>query len=104
MPIETTSEAVQPLAAAREAIGDGKEHSRPGQTAIEKARHVIKRTPAFAAALLFRLRRKRRRRSLSRTMTVLGWIAVLAVCGYVGLTAMIYLTQRSLMYFPERHI
>ncbi len=35
-------------------------------------------------------------------MTVLGWIAVLAACGYVGLTAMIYLTQRSLMYFPER--
>ncbi len=34
-------------------------------------------------------------------MTVLGWIAVLALCGYVGLTAMIYLTQRSLMYFPE---
>ena len=35
-------------------------------------------------------------------MTVLGWIAVIAVCCYVGLTAMIYLAQRSLMYFPDR--
>ena len=102
MPIETTSDAVHPLAAAREAIGDAKEPSRPRQSAIEKVRGSIERTLAFAVVLLSRLRSKRRPRSLSRTMTVLGWIAVLAMCGYVGLTAMIYLTQRSLMYFPER--
>ena len=102
MPIETTSDVVHPLAAAREAIGDAKEHSHPGQSAIEKARRSIERTLAFAAALLSRARSKRRRRSLSQTMTVLGWIAVLAICSYVGLTAMIYLTQRSLMYFPDR--
>jgi fermentation-respiration switch protein FrsA (DUF1100 family) len=102
MPIETTSDAARPLAAAREAIGNAKELSRPRQTALEKARGSIKRANAFAAVLLSGLRSKRHPRSLSRTMTVLGWIAVLAVCGYVGLTAMIYLTQRSLMYFPER--
>ena len=34
-------------------------------------------------------------------MTVLGWIAVIALCFYVGLAAMIYLAQRSLMYFPD---
>ena len=34
-------------------------------------------------------------------MTILGWIAVIALCLYVGLAAMIYLAQRSLMYFPD---
>jgi hypothetical protein len=34
-------------------------------------------------------------------MTVLGWIAAIAVVCYVGLATMIYLAQRSLMYFPE---
>ncbi len=102
MPIETTSDAVRPLAAARKAAGNAKEPSRPRQSAIEKVRGSIERTLAFAMVLLSRLRSKRRPRSLSRTMTVLGWIAVMAMCGYVGLTAMIYLTQRSLMYFPER--
>jgi uncharacterized protein len=102
MPIDTTSDTVHPLAAAREAIGDAKEQSRSGQTVIEKARRSVEEALALPAALLSRLRSKRHRRSLSRTMIVLGWIAVLAVCGYIGLTAMIYLTQRSLMYFPER--
>ena len=32
---------------------------------------------------------------------MLGWIAVIALCLYVGLAAMIYLAQRSLMYFPD---
>ena len=34
-------------------------------------------------------------------MTVLGWIAVVALCLYVGTAAMLYFTQRSLMYFPD---
>ena len=34
-------------------------------------------------------------------MTMLAWIGILALCGYVGLAAMIYLAQRSLMYFPD---
>ncbi|HTZ03739.1 MAG TPA: alpha/beta hydrolase [Xanthobacteraceae bacterium] len=38
---------------------------------------------------------------MSRTMTILGWIAVIAVCLYVGVTTMVYFAQRSLMYFPD---
>ena len=34
-------------------------------------------------------------------MTALAWIGIIAVCLYVGLAAMIYFAQRSLMYFPE---
>ena len=34
-------------------------------------------------------------------MSVFTWIAVIAVGLYIGLTAMIYAAQRSLMYFPD---
>ncbi len=34
-------------------------------------------------------------------MTVLAWIAAVAVVLYVGLATMIYFAQRSLMYFPD---
>ena len=37
-----------------------------------------------------------------RPMTILIWIAALAFCLYVALAATVYLTQRSLMYFPDR--
>jgi uncharacterized protein len=32
---------------------------------------------------------------------MLTWIAIIALCLYAGFAAMLYLTQRSLMYFPE---
>jgi fermentation-respiration switch protein FrsA (DUF1100 family) len=35
-------------------------------------------------------------------MTGLKWILVFALTGYVALLALLYLTQRSLMYFPDR--
>jgi fermentation-respiration switch protein FrsA (DUF1100 family) len=38
---------------------------------------------------------------VSRPMSVLGWTAVIALCLYIGLATMIYLAQRSLMYFPD---
>ncbi len=105
MPIETTSDSVRPLASAREAIGDAKQRigeRSGGSTAVAQARRYAALALAVAAGLLSRAWSNKRPRSLSRTMTVLGWLAVIAVCGYVGLTAMIYLTQRSLMYFPDR--
>ena len=34
-------------------------------------------------------------------MLVLGWTAVIALCCYVALATIIYLAQRSLMYFPD---
>lgn len=35
-------------------------------------------------------------------MIVFAWTTVIALCLYGGLAAMIYLAQRSLMYFPDR--
>jgi len=35
-------------------------------------------------------------------MTVLAWTIAAALCLYVGLAAMLYLAQRSLMYFPDK--
>jgi len=44
------------------------------------------------------------RRVRSRRMTMLVWLAALALCGYIAVTAIVYVAQRSLMYFPEtRH-
>jgi uncharacterized protein len=44
---------------------------------------------------------KRRTGSGSRTMFALGCTALIAFCLYVALATVIYLTQRSLMYFPD---
>jgi uncharacterized protein len=104
MPVKTTTEAVHPLAGARAGpIDNAKQSGSLSQTAIGQARRLAERALAVPGAMLLRTRSKKRSpRSLSRTMTVLGWVAVIAVCLYVGLAAMIYLAQRSLMYFPDR--
>lgn len=34
-------------------------------------------------------------------MSTLKWIVIIAVAGYTGLVALLYLFQRSLMYFPD---
>jgi uncharacterized protein len=44
---------------------------------------------------------KRRNGSASRTMLALGWTAVIAFCLYAALATVMYLSQRSLMYFPD---
>ena len=38
---------------------------------------------------------------LLHAMTALKWIALVAVCLYLGIGAILYFAQRSLMYFPE---
>ncbi len=38
---------------------------------------------------------------LWENMTVLKWLLIIAALGYVGLLALMYLFQRSLMYFPD---
>ena len=103
MPIETITDAVHPLAGPRATTADAPERIGPAQTAVEKARRHLEHALAVAIALLLRAwSRRPRPRSLSRTMTVLGWIGVIAVCCYVGFAAMLYFAQRSLMYFPDR--
>jgi len=39
--------------------------------------------------------------SASYAIAVLKWTAIIALCLYAGVAAVLYLTQRSLMYFPE---
>src|SRR5271167_3867069 len=85
MPIETTTNAGV---------------TRPG---AERVRGAFERGLATARAIAGRAIAGIRPRlgSRGRTMNVIGWTAVIALCLYAGLAAMIYLAQRSLMYFPE---
>jgi len=39
--------------------------------------------------------------SISYVAALLKWTAIIALCFYVGVAAVLYVTQRSLMYFPE---
>ena len=55
---------------------------------IEVARQRI---APYAASLPWR----------AQTLIALKWIAVAAACVYVGVAAVLYATQRSLMYFPD---
>jgi uncharacterized protein len=83
MPIETTDAAAAP----------------PG---AEKLRRAAERALAHVHELAVRAWYSRPRAGpAARAMSVLGWLAVIALCLYVGLATMIYLAQRSLMYFPE---
>ena len=59
------------------------------QRLAERARAAIRAVPTM------------RRRSRVRSLTVLGWIALLAFLLYAAVTAAVYLAQRSLMYFPD---
>jgi uncharacterized protein len=75
----------------------------PVETTTNMPLQLRSRALAISRALLpHAWRKKLRTRSASRTMIVLGWTAVIAFCLYAGLAAMIYLAQRSLMYFPDR--
>jgi uncharacterized protein len=56
---------------------------------------------AAAGARLASAVRKRVRRALSRYAGILMWIAIILFCIYAGVAALLYVSQRSLMYFPE---
>jgi uncharacterized protein len=45
---------------------------------------------------------KSRALSIPYAMVVLKWTAIIAVCLYAGSAAVLYVTQRSLMYFPDK--
>ena len=95
MSIETTPDAVVTLAGPRDATIGVAGASRGARTSgAEKMR-------GFVAGVFTRFLRSRQRR-MSRAMTMLSWIAVIALAAYVALAALVYLAQRSLMYFPDR--
>jgi fermentation-respiration switch protein FrsA (DUF1100 family) len=104
MPIETTRDFVLRSRLERNEAsgGDDGETGRAasfGATARQFARHGFMAARGFVAKFW---PKERRSRSAARAMTTLTWLAGLAICVYVGLTAMLYFTQRSLMYFPDQ--
>jgi fermentation-respiration switch protein FrsA (DUF1100 family) len=103
MPIETTRGFVlRSLLGRNEASGNDCETGRAasfGATARRSIRRAFIAARDFTATLW---PKGRRSQSAERAMTVLTWLAGLALCVYIGLTALLYFTQRSLMYFPDR--
>jgi len=81
MPIETTSNAIV--------------HGAAKQTL-----RVIAGALALSRALAWRAW-PRQPRARARAVTALAWIAVIALCLYLGAALTMYLAQRSLMYFPD---
>jgi hypothetical protein len=83
-------------------IGDGSARSGAMRRVVEKARSAIEHAFGICRVFTARLLSKRPHFVLGhRAMTMLTWLGVIALCCYVGLTATLYFTQRSLMYFPE---
>jgi uncharacterized protein len=82
MPIDSTTDAAVPLTTLRQAAIAG-----------TRALAILRSLIAWP--------RRWRPRAASRTMSVLGWLAVIVIAGYVGFTAVVYFGQRSLMYFPD---
>jgi pimeloyl-ACP methyl ester carboxylesterase len=75
-------------------------HERPGaryRDGADGAREFVRRAVAVARDLAVRAWLQRP----SWAMTALMWIAVALFCLYLGLAAILYFAQRSMMYFPE---
>jgi fermentation-respiration switch protein FrsA (DUF1100 family) len=101
MPIETTRDvSVHSLAADQEdTVG---QRASAAQRAVAKVRQLA--WLAFAVAreiVAWAWETLSRTRAGKRAMTVLAAILVGLLCVYAGVLAMLYFTQRSLMYFPE---
>jgi uncharacterized protein len=79
----------------------------PAQSSAKTPRKTQQRNGSRALAatgeLIGRAWRNAKSRALSipYAVAVLKWTAILSVSLYVGLAAVLYMTQRSLMYFPE---
>jgi hypothetical protein len=105
MPIETTKDvSVHSLAAdQKDAVG---ERAGAAQRAIAKVRRFAWLALAVTREIVawgWEAAREKlsRTRAGKRTMTVMMAILVSLLCVYTGVLAMLYVTQRSLMYFPE---
>ncbi len=107
---ETTTEPSLPVAApTRTMIADAgdrasnhaRNHGGAAAIGAETIRNSFAGGFAVARAWLRRMFLRRMSRTMYRSMITLGWIAVIALAGYVTLSAMMFFAQRSLMYFPE---
>src|SRR4029077_11640724 len=101
MPIETTRDVlVRSLAADRENVVV--DRAGAAQRVVAKARHFA--WLAFAVAreiVAWAWETLSRTRAGKRAMVALMGIAIGLLCVCAGVLAMLYFTQRSLMYFPE---
>jgi pimeloyl-ACP methyl ester carboxylesterase len=105
MPIETTKDAiVRSLSADQEDAVV--EHAGATQRAVAKVRQyawlafaISREIVAWACEAAWET--LSRTRASKRAVTVLMGIVVSVLCVYAGVLAMLYVTQRSLLYFPE---
>ena len=105
MPIETTRDA-----SAHSLTADQEDAVVERAGAVQRAAAKVRRFAWLALAVAREIvawaweaaREKLPRTRLGkRTMTVMAAILVSLLCVYAGVLAMLYVTQRSLMYFPE---
>jgi fermentation-respiration switch protein FrsA (DUF1100 family) len=102
MPSERTKDPISRFLSGQRRNGDGGDFSQAMLRAVAAARPLVRRAFAVGRGMAARLWRKQRRsRSAARVMTMLTWLAVIALCVYAGMAVMLYVSQRSLMYFPD---
>lgn len=67
----------------------------------EAARPMLAAAAAIGDRLATAWRKRRARGRQTAYATMLMWTAIIFVCAYVGVAGVLYVTQRSLMYFPD---
>jgi uncharacterized protein len=83
-------------------LGDARESGYATERGGDDRRWSVQNVFAVSRRLAARIWPKTPRAPwISYAMTALQWVAVLALCLYLGLTAILYFAQRSMMYFPE---
>jgi hypothetical protein len=99
MATDPTTELIARSLATPNKVGDARNLrnsiSRRGEDALRLVGLALCRARGLVWPLALR------RPSASRAMTMLMWLAVIALGLYLGLAAVMYFSQRSLMYFPE---
>jgi uncharacterized protein len=65
------------------------------------ARPILAALAALDERLALAWRKRRARGRSPAYATMLMWTAIIFLCAYVGVAGVLYVTQRSLMYFPE---
>jgi len=83
-------------------IGDAGKLTGLAQEDARKRRWSAAPALGVCRRLIARAWRSKKPRAPSYVMTMLTWTAIIALCLYVGVAGVLYVTQRSLMYFPEK--
>ncbi len=78
-----------------------KKRGSVARAGLKTVQRWCRNTLASAITIASGLSHRRRSRSVSRTMAIMGWLGVIALCLYGAAAAVMYTTQRSMMYFPD---